>query len=74
MHRLTLTQIGDTLGVILSADLLAGFGLNSDKPIYLADTPDGLLLTPYDTQTRQQLSAGRELLRDHGTALRVLSK
>jgi antitoxin component of MazEF toxin-antitoxin module len=74
MHKLKLTRVGDGFGIVLPADALAGLRLTSGEELYLSPTSDGLLLTPYEPRTRQQLHAGREFLRNHEAALRVLSE
>ena len=74
MHRLTLTRIGDAVGVVLPEGVLAKLGPDFSGPLYLADTQDGLLLSPYDAHTRQQLDAGRAFLRDHDVTLRALTR
>lgn len=74
MYKLTLTRIGDAFGIVLPAEALAGLRLTSGEALYVSPTSDGLLLTPYEPRTREQLHAGREFLRDHEAALRVLSE
>ncbi|RJG07928.1 AbrB/MazE/SpoVT family DNA-binding domain-containing protein [Noviherbaspirillum cavernae] len=74
MHVLKLTRIGDSLGIIIPPETLARLGLESGETLFLDDTPDGLLLSPYDADTREQINVGRELLREHGATLRALSK
>lgn len=74
MHTLKLIQVGDSLGVILPKDALAKLRLGKNDNLFLADTPDGLLLTPYDPLLREQLAAGREFMREFRDTFRTLSK
>lgn len=74
MHTLKLTQVGDSVGVILPKDALPKLRLGKNGSLFLADTPDGLLLTPYDPLLREQLTVGREFMREFRDAFRTLSK
>ena len=48
MHMLKLTQIGNSVGVVLPKEALARLKLSKGESIFLTETPDGYALTPYD--------------------------
>ena len=46
MHTLKLTQIGNSVGVILPKDVLAKLKLEKGDSIFITETPDGYAITP----------------------------
>ena len=61
MHILKLTQIGNSVGVILPKEALGRLKLSKGESVFLTETPDGYALTPYDPtleeETVERLSA-----------------
>ena len=74
MHALKLTQIGNSVGVILPKEELARLRLEKGDTVYVTETPDGLALTPLDPNFEQQLEAGREFMREYRDTFRALAK
>ena len=75
MQALKLTQIGNSLGVILPKEVLARMKLKEKgDQVFLIESPDGYRLTPHDPQFEQQMSAAREVMRARRSVLRELAK
>lgn len=74
MHALKLTQIGNSVGVILPKEVLARLKLQKGDTVYVTDTPDGLALTPLDPSFAEQLEIGREFMREYRDTFRALAK
>ena len=74
MHALKLTQIGNSVGVILPKEVLARLKLEKGDTVYVTETPDGFALTPLDPSFEQQLEVGREFMRDYRDTFRALAK
>ena len=74
MHTLKLTPIGDSFGIVLPQEMLAKLMLHKDDTLFLSDTPEGLLLTPYDPAIADQIKAGREFMREYRNAFAALNK
>ncbi len=74
MHALKLTQIGNSVGVILPKDVLARLKLEKGDTVYVTETPDGVALTPLDPAFAQQLEIGREFMREYRDTFRALAK
>ena len=74
MHILKLTQIGNSIGVILPKDVLARLKLGKGDVLHVTETPDGLALTPYDPSFEEQLEMGREFMREYRDTFRALAK
>lgn len=60
MTVLKLTQAGNSVGVILPKEVLACLKVEKGDPLFLTETTDGVLLTPYDPALEKQLALGRE--------------
>jgi putative addiction module antidote len=74
MTVLKLTQIGNSVGVILPKEILARLKLVKGDALHLTDTPDGIALTPYTPGFDEQLEAGREFMREYRDTFRALAK
>ncbi len=74
MHALKLTQIGNSVGVILPKEVLARLKLEKGDTVYVTETPDGVALTPLDPSFEQQLELGREYMREYRDTFRALAK
>jgi putative addiction module antidote len=74
MHMLKLTQIGNSVGVILPKEALAKLRLEKGQSVFLTETPDGYALTPYDPELEEQIQAGREFMREFRDTFHQLAK
>ena len=74
MLALKLTQIGNSVGVILPKEVLARLKLEKGDTVYVTETPDGVALTPLDPAFAQQLEIGREFMREYRDTFRALAK
>ena len=74
MQTLKLTQIGNSVGVILPKEVLARLKLVKGDTVYVTDTPGGVVLTPYDPSFDEQLELGREFMREYKDTFRALAK
>lgn len=74
MHMLKLTQIGNSVGVILPKEALARLRLEKGQSVFLTETPDGYALTPYDPELEEQIQAGREFMREFRDTFHQLAK
>ncbi|HEY2925710.1 AbrB/MazE/SpoVT family DNA-binding domain-containing protein [Piscinibacter sp.] len=74
MHTLKLTQIGNSVGVILPKEVLARLKVEKGDTLYITETPGGVALTPYDPSFEEQLELGREFMREYRDTFRALAK
>ncbi len=74
MHSLKLTQIGNSVGVILPKEVLARLKVEKGDMLHLTDTPGGIALTPYEPNLEQQLELGREFMREYRDTFHALAK
>lgn len=74
MTALKLTQIGNSVGVILPKEVLARLKLGKGDTVFVTDATHGVTLTPYDPALGEQLKAGREFMHEFRDAFRQLAK
>jgi putative addiction module antidote len=74
MHALKLTQIGNSVGVILPRELLAKLGMAKGDTIYAVDHPDGVRLTVADPDFAAQMDVARRVMKERRAVLRELAK
>jgi len=74
MTALKLTQIGNSVGVILPKEVLARLKLEKGDTVFVTEVPHGVTLTPYDPSLEEQLKAGREFMREFRDTFHQLAK
>jgi putative addiction module antidote len=74
MQALKLTQIGNSLGVILPRELVARLGVSKGDTIYAVDQPDGVRLTVADPDFAAQMDLARRIMKERRAVLRELAK
>jgi putative addiction module antidote len=74
MHVLKLTQIGNSVGVVLPKEVLARLKLEKGEQLYVIETPEGITLTPYDPTIAEQVELGREFMREYRDTFHALAK
>lgn len=74
MQALKLTQIGNSVGVILPKEILARLKAEKGDTVFVTESPDGIVLTPYDPAMAAQVEAGREFMREFRDTFRELAK
>jgi putative addiction module antidote len=74
MQALKLTQIGNSVGLILPKEVLARLKLEKGDTVYLTDAPGGVTLTPHDPTFEEQLELGREFMREYRDTFHALAK
>jgi putative addiction module antidote len=74
MLALKLTQIGNSVGVILPKELLARLKVEKGDTLYVTEAPAGVTLTPYEPDFERQLELGRDFMREYRDTFRTLAK
>jgi putative addiction module antidote len=74
MHILKLTQIGNSVGVILPKEVLANLKVSKGESVFLTETPEGYVVTPYDPALDEQMTAGRDFMHDFRDTFHALAK
>ncbi len=74
MQTLKLTQIGNSIGVILPKEMLTRIGVSKGDTLFALDQPDGVRLTVADPGFAEQMAAARRVMKDRKAVLRELAK
>lgn len=75
MIALKLTQIGNSVGVVLPKEALAKLGVEKGDVVYLTDAPGGALqISPYDPEVARQIELGEEVMDEYRDTFRALAK
>ena len=72
--RATVTQIGNSTGVILPREAVARLKVKKGDTVFLTETPDGYSITPYDPEFESQMRVARRGMAKYRNALRELAK
>ena len=71
---LKLTQIGNSVGVILPKEVLARLKVQKGDSLFVTDLPDGVALRPYDQEFAEQMELPRQIMRERRNVLSELAK
>lgn len=74
MHALKLTQIGNSVGLILPKEVLARLKLEKGDTVFITESPEGYSITPHDPEFETQMKAAREIMKKRRAVLRELAK
>ncbi len=74
MSALKLTQIGNSLGVILPKEVLARLKLVKGDTVFLTEAANGINLSAYNPDMEEQLKLGREFMHDYRDTFHQLAK
>ncbi|MGJ7519958.1 AbrB/MazE/SpoVT family DNA-binding domain-containing protein [Variovorax sp. LT1P1] len=75
MSAIKLSQIGNSVGVILPKELLASMNVGKGDTVYATKAANGgINLTPYDEAFEHQIEAARRIMKKRRNVLRELAK
>ena len=74
MATTKLRKIGNSVGVIIPADVLSSKNMKEGDEVHVLETPDGVVVTPYDPDFEETHNEVREFLRTYRNAFKVLSQ
>ena len=73
-YTLKLTQIGNSVGVVLPKEALSAMQVGKGDEIYLTTSPDGFRLTAYDPEFAEQMLLAQGIMKHRRNVLRELAK
>jgi putative addiction module antidote len=75
MIALKLTQVGNSVGVLLPKEALVKLGVEKGDTVYLTDGAQGeMRLSAYDPKVAEEIALGEAFMDDYRDAFRVLAK
>jgi putative addiction module antidote len=74
MSALKLTQIGNSVGVILPKEVLARLKVEKGDTLFMSDAANGVTLSTYDPEFEVQMTAARRIMKKRRAVLHELAK
>ena len=68
------TTVGNSAGVVLPKEILQRLRVKKGDQLYLVETADGFVLTPYDPDFATQTEAVEQVMREDRDVLRKLAE
>ncbi len=73
-NTLKVTQIGNSLGVVLPREVLSELNVDKGDRLFLTRSPDGYRITRSDPDFERQMTKAREIMKQRHDVLRELAK
>jgi len=74
MAIVKLTAIGNSVGILLSKEILTKLKVEKGDTLYISETPEGILLTPYDQDFADQMEAAKRVMKKNRDVLKRLAE
>lgn len=74
MSALKLTQIGNSVGVILPKEVLSRLKLEKGDTLFMSEAANGFMLFTYDPEFEAQMAAARLVMKKRRAVLHELAK
>ncbi len=74
MFTLKLTQIGNSVGLILPKEVLARLKVEKGDELFITEAPDGYRITPHSPEFEAQMKIARKIMKERRAVLRELAK
>ncbi len=74
MSALKITQIGNSVGVILPKDLLARLKVEKGDTVFWTEAANGVTLSAYNPEFEIQMTEARRIMKKRRAVLRELAK
>jgi putative addiction module antidote len=71
--RATVTQIGNSTGLILPKEAASRLKIKKGDSVFLTETPDGYALRSYDPEFETQMKSAQKGMNKYRNALRELA-
>jgi putative addiction module antidote len=73
-RKLKVAAIGNSTGVILPKDVLERLRVERGDELMVRETPDGIVLSPYDPEMARQMDVAEKIMREDRELLRKLAQ
>ena len=74
VKKITLRQVGGSIGATLPKDMADRLHVGAGDEVFVVETEQGILLTPYDPTFEKAMAAYERTASKYRNALRELSK
>jgi putative addiction module antidote len=74
MQTLRITQIGNSLGVILPKEIANHLHVGKGDALYVTLSPNGLEISPYNPELEAEIEMGQAFMNEYRETFKVLAK
>ncbi|MBL4596231.1 MAG: AbrB/MazE/SpoVT family DNA-binding domain-containing protein [Robiginitomaculum sp.] len=74
MTELKVTTVGNSMGVILSKELLSKLRVQKGDKLFVSETPNGIELSSYNPEFAAQMDVAEKIMRKDRDVLRKLAQ
>jgi len=74
MLKVKVTQIGNSMGILLPKEALNKMKSSKGDTLYLTESPDGYTISPYLQDFEEQMDAATQVMKEYRNTLRELAK
>ncbi len=74
MIKSKVTTVGTSTGIILPKEILAKLRIRKGDMIAFIETPNGVVITPYDPALEEEMDHARKVMGDYRNALKKLAE
>ena len=74
MTTVKVRKVGNSLGVVLSKEVVSRLGVNSGDELFLIQTKSGYQISPYDPEFAAQVSVAEAVMKKRRNMLRKLAE
>lgn len=74
MLAVKITQIGNSVGIVLPKEAVGRLKVSKGDTVYLTEAADGYRITPFDPEFAAQMDVARGIMKRRRHALRELAK
>ncbi|RLA25013.1 MAG: AbrB/MazE/SpoVT family DNA-binding domain-containing protein [Gammaproteobacteria bacterium] len=72
--KVKVTSIGNSVGIVLPQEALTKLKTGKGETLYLVDSPEGFMLTPYQQNFEKKIEAAEKVMKKYRNALHELAK
>ena len=69
-----ITTIGNSVGIILSKEVLAKLRVEKGDQVYITETPSGVELSAYRPDFAEKMEVAKRIMRENRDVLRLLAE
>lgn len=74
MHHVKVTQIGNSLGVVLPKEIVERLGIQRGQHLSVSESANGIELSPFDPEFAEEMRLAEEIMDRYRDTLRELAK
>ena len=74
MNRMKVTTVGNSIGIVLTKEVLATLRVSKGDVLYATETPNGIELSAYDPEFAHQMDMAENIMRENRNVLKKLSE